>query len=92
DPEKELRPYVASECVGVGGKKGMGHRMVRTSRWKYVLTDTGEEALFDEEADPCELENLAGVETHHATLQQMRGHMKEWMTRVGDTHPAPPGV
>ncbi len=91
DPEKELRPYVASECVGVGGKKGMGHRMVRTSRWKYVLTDTGEEALFDEEADPCELANVAGVETHRATLQQMRGHMKEWMTRVGDTHPAPPG-
>ena len=91
DPQTTLRPYVASECVGVGGKKGMGHRMVRTERWKYVLTDTSEEVLFDENKDPFELANVAGVESSQPILQTMRGYMKEWMARVGDTHQPPPG-
>ncbi len=86
------RPYVASECVGVGGKRGMGHRMVRTERWKYVLTDTNEEALFDEEADPYELVNVAHVEENHSVLRKMRGYMRDWMNRVGDTHQPPAGV
>lgn len=92
DPVKPLRPYVASECVGVGGKKGMGHRMVRTERWKYVLTDANEEALFDEQADPYEMTNMAAAEANQAILRQLRGYMKEWMDRVGDTHQPPPGV
>ncbi|HNR30753.1 MAG TPA: hypothetical protein PKI11_07670 [Candidatus Hydrogenedentes bacterium] len=69
----------------------MGHRMVRTDRWKYVLTDVNEEALFDEEADPFELANMAEVEANRAVLLKLRGYMREWMDRVGDTHERPPG-
>lgn len=90
DPAKSIRSYAASECVGVGGKKGMGHRMVRTGRWKYILTDINEEVLFDEEADPFELENAASNEGNRAVLQQMRAYLREWMDRVGDTHQRPP--
>ena len=90
NPDASLRSYVASECVGVGGKQGMGHRMVRTARWKYILTDENEELLFDEQADPYEMENVAGREGNHEILVQLRGCMREWMARVGDTHRLPP--
>ena len=41
-PRRPVRDYVFSECVGVGGKVGEGHRMVRSKYWKYVLTDSNE--------------------------------------------------
>ena len=72
-------------------KQGMGHRMVRTDRWKYVLTDTNDEALFDEQADPFEMANVAGTEANRPILAQLRGYMTQWMDRVGDTHQRPPG-
>jgi arylsulfatase A-like enzyme len=90
DPTRSFRGYVASECVGIGGKKGTGHRMVRTERWKYMLSGTNEEGLFDEQEDPYELKNLAGHDEVQEVLSQMRGYMKEWMKSVGDTHALPP--
>ena len=90
DPARPLRAYVASESVGVGGKRGMGHRMVRTARWKYILTDANEEVLYDEQEDPFEMANVAADGANRAALLQLRGYMKEWMERVGDTHLAPP--
>lgn len=33
-----------------------------TDRWKYAFFETGLEILFDLQADPCELHNLAGAE------------------------------
>ncbi|MBI4558413.1 MAG: sulfatase [Candidatus Hydrogenedentes bacterium] len=89
-PRRQLRKYVASECVGVGGTLGMGHRMVRTGRWKYVLTDVNDEALFDEGADPYEMNNVAGQESNRRTLSRLRRYMTEWMDRIGDTHERPP--
>jgi arylsulfatase A-like enzyme len=90
NPRCSIHKYVASECVGVGGKPGQGHRMVRTRQWKYVLTDTNEEALFDEDADPYELKNIADLDANRTTRARLRGHMREWMSNIGDTH-QPPG-
>ncbi|MEY3608248.1 MAG: hypothetical protein RLZZ447_1036, partial [Verrucomicrobiota bacterium] len=41
------RQVVHSECVGVGGAAGQGHRMARDQRWKLVLSAVDEEFLFD---------------------------------------------
>lgn len=90
DPKHLLRPYVASECVGVDGLRGTGHRMVRTKRWKYMLSGTNEEALFDQANDPYELTNLVNETEHSKTLAQMREYMLQWMAQVGDTHARPP--
>jgi len=92
DPTRNLREFVASECVGVGGRKGTGHRMVRTTRWKYILTGTNEEAMFDELKDPYELENVVGLEPNRVILSRMRQYMKQWMDRVDDAHARPPNV
>lgn len=90
NPELPVRDYVASECVGVGGSLGMGHRMIRSRQWKYVLTDVNEEALFDEIRDPFEMANLATLPTHRETLESMREAMRTWMKRIGDSHLPPP--
>lgn len=90
DPTHRHREYVVSECVGVGGVAGTGHRMVRTARWKYVLTDVDEEALFDESSDPFEQHNLAGDPQFDATRNLMRDYLREWMDMVGDAHTRPP--
>jgi len=90
NPEKPLREYVASECVGVGGEVGTGHRMIRSKEWKYILTGVNEEALFNEVEDPYEMNNFAESEEHREVLNQMRRWMAEWMDRVGDGHERPP--
>jgi arylsulfatase A-like enzyme len=88
-PVASVRDYVFSECVGVGGKPGMGHRMARTDRWKYVLTDSNDEALFDEAADPYELTNVVADDANKEILMTLRSKLKEWMVLVGDTHVPP---
>lgn len=92
DPSRSFREYLASECVGIGGKQGTGHRMVRTERWKYMLSGTNEEGLFDEREDPYELKNLAGRDEVKGILSQMRDYMRAWMKSVGDTHAPPPAA
>lgn len=89
-PDNPLRDYVASECVGVGGKPGEGHRMIRTARWKYVLTDVNDAYLFDEQADPYEMKNLAALTEHRETLTVMEGFLRQWMDHVIDGHAKPP--
>jgi len=92
NPEKPLRDYVASECVGVGGKPGEGHRMVCTGEWKYILTDTNEEVLYSLVDDPYEMNDVSGEEANRAVLNKLRGFMREWMSEVGDTHAQPKSV
>ncbi len=90
NPNQPVRDFVYSECTGVGGLLGMGHRMVRSKQWKYILTDVSEEALFDEDKDPYEMTNLVSIAEHHKTLAQLRTAIHEWMTRIGDSHHPPP--
>ena len=90
-PDQAVRDYVASECVGVGGKPGEGHRMVCTTRWKYMVSGTNEEALFDLQEDPYETDNVAASEANQPVLNQMREYLVDWMKKTGDTHAPPPG-
>jgi arylsulfatase A-like enzyme len=89
DPKAEVRDAIVSECVGVGGRLGQGHRMVRTDRYKYMLSGDNEEGFFDLRADPFEMRNLAGDAQHAAKLQSHRERMIAWMEQVGDTHKRP---
>ncbi len=91
-PNSAIREYVCSECVGVGGSLGMGHRMVRSKQWKYVLTDVCEEALFDEEKDLYEMINLAALPEHREVLNHLRTVLRGWMNHIGDRHEPPPAT
>lgn len=87
NPSAQIHDYVISESVGVGGELGTGHRMVRTKKWKYILSDVNDEALFDLEYDPYEENNLIKDKNHQEKLLLLRGYFKNWKNLVGDRKP-----
>jgi arylsulfatase A-like enzyme len=58
---------------------------VRSARWAYVRYTDGEEELYDLEADPEQLVNLAGDPAAASALEAMRGRLEALCD------PAPPG-
>lgn len=89
DPTATVREAVVSECIGVGGKLGQGHRMVRTDRFKYMLSGDNDEAFFDLQADPYELKSVVAEARYRAELHDHRRRLAVWMEQVGDTHRRP---
>ena len=71
-------------------------RAVRTSKWKYGVdsvphgTSTPhadqyvEQYLYDLEADPYELTNLAGKPEFADVATEMQGRLKRWMKIAGE--------
>jgi arylsulfatase A-like enzyme len=81
-------------------------RAVRTARWKYSVSAPGkngwdepaadayeEEFLYDLRADPCELTNLVGLESHRVVADRLRslllGRIREVEGREAAIAPAP---
>ena len=65
---------------------------VRTARWKYVRyldTNPHTEQLFDLEADPDELHNLADAPEHQARLLELRARYQHYRKALPDTNPEP---
>jgi len=50
----------------------------------YFATPRPAEELYDTEADPYELENLAADPAHRDTLVRMRAALDEWLERTGE--------
>jgi arylsulfatase A-like enzyme len=81
---KQIREYVVSESVGVGGTLGEGHRMVVTDEWKYILSDTGDEALFNLKEDLYELDNQIEKSEKQSIVSQLKTYLQEWKVLTGD--------
>jgi arylsulfatase A-like enzyme len=75
-------------------------RALRTEKWKYSVvapdadtqSDMGsdhyvEEFLYDLEADPYELTNLIGVESHQGVAARLRQRLIERMVAAGEEAP-----
>ncbi|HUR59024.1 MAG TPA: sulfatase-like hydrolase/transferase [Opitutaceae bacterium] len=78
-------------------------RALRTARWKYAVSVQGpdaarasdqpgwtsyhEEALFDLEADPHELVNLAGLASHESVAAELRTRLLNRMAQAGEPVP-----
>jgi len=52
--------------------------MVCDGRWKYMAFPEGEEALFDLQTDPGELNNLRGSPAHGSKMEEMRQQLREF--------------
>lgn len=76
-------------------------RAVRTQRWKYGVTapdkdgnkDSAsdhyiDEYLYDLRADPYELTNLIGLESHQAVVAVLRERLIRWVAEVEGMEPA----
>lgn len=66
-------------------------RMVRTKDWKFV-TDPGSDdldELYDLNADPWELTNVANDPTNIPVISEMRALLMEWAAATEDYEPVP---
>ena len=85
NPAAVVRDHVITECVGIPENRlGVGHRMVRTDRYKYMLSDADEEAFFDLKNDPYELNNLIDSPELKGEIEKHRKMLRDWMTSVGE--------
>jgi hypothetical protein len=75
-------------------------RAIRTKRWKYSVSapdkhgfkNSGSERyaeafLYDLQADPYELTNLIGLESHREVADRLRGRLIRRMVEVGEPKP-----
>jgi arylsulfatase A-like enzyme len=63
-------------------------RMVRTNRWKLILTPAAEMVqLFDTAADPWEMQDLAADPKSDAIIDDLYARLKRWMEVTGDRFP-----
>ena len=66
------RPYLYGEC----GENSTATRMIREGRYKLIYYPVGNRVqLFDIEDDPCELADLATVESHSEARTRLTGHL-----------------
>jgi arylsulfatase A-like enzyme len=80
----EWREFVAAESYVTG-------RMIRTARHKYIAYKGDPvEQLFDIDADPWEMHNLASAAAHASVLEEHRRLLREWEAQL-DPALVPPG-
>lgn len=94
--EKALREYVVTETefddfdsTPPFEHTGPMGRMVRTSKYKYVVYSEGNlrEQLFDMQNDPGEMVNLAVSSEHSDALNAHRRMLQEWAAETKDDFP-----
>jgi iduronate 2-sulfatase len=83
--------------VGSDGPRFFGYTL-RTPRWRYTEWDEGKKGreLYDHQADPKELKNLAADPAHAKTIeslsQQLRAVAKGTFPPSGQTPELQPGL
>lgn len=83
--------------VGADGPRYFGYTL-RTPRWRYTEWDEGKKGreLYDHDADPRELTNLANKPEHAKTVeelsQQLRAAVKTTFPPSGETPELKPGL
>jgi hypothetical protein len=91
-----MRATVTSD-VGSQGRRYFGYSL-RTPRWRYTEWDEGREGreLYDHDADPRELTNLADVAAHAKTVsdlsQQLRAAVNTTFPPSGQMPELQPGL
>lgn len=58
-------------------------RMARTQKWKFVEEAGGTDELYDLEADPNELANLARSPAHRGVMRELRAVLANWKKSIG---------
>ena len=66
---------------------GLMRRAVVTRRWKYVHDPDDAPELYDLEADPLEMRNLAGDPAHAETVARLHAVGRDWAAAHGDRIP-----
>jgi arylsulfatase A-like enzyme len=59
-------------------------RMIRTTKWKYVIYGVGRRELFNLADDPGEKKNLADAPAYSSQQNKLENQMRDWMKRTND--------
>lgn len=99
-PLVHRKPVEWPEEVFVQISESQVGRAIRTQRWKYAVVapdahakhDAGsdryvEELLYDLEADPYELTNLAGIEAYRSVADELKDRLIARMVEAGEQAP-----
>jgi iduronate 2-sulfatase len=92
-----FKRFGASPAVGDQGQRFFGYSL-RTPRWRYTEWDEGRSGreLYDHEADPREITNLANDSAQADTVaklsQQLRAAVKTTFPPSGETPALRPGL
>ena len=92
-----IKRFGASAATGDGGKGFFGYSL-RTPRWRYTEWAEGAQGreLYDHDADPKELTNLAALPEHAKTVEdlsaQVRAAAKTTFPASGKTPEVEPGM
>lgn len=78
------RKELMCETYGHGYGVTILARMVTDGRWKYVCTEKGLDELYDLQADPYELKNLAVLPEYRQKREEMRTMLKRQQELTGD--------
>ena len=62
-------------------------KMMVKGNWKLVADPYGARELYDLQADPHELRNLADDAAHSGRRQELAGELVRWDMRLGDSLP-----
>ena len=89
---KSLRPIIEGKATKVRDVLYTGYsncqRAIRDDRWKLIrYPRVNVTQLFDLQADPHELNNLADKPEHSAKVAEMTGLLEKEMAAFGDTFP-----
>src|SRR5690606_2894347 len=83
-------PYV--DFVGYRNNSGIMQELLRLhaagglsgAQQLWMADHRPPEELYDTEADPHEVHNLAALPEHRETLLRLRGAVDDWMARIDD--------
>ena len=65
------------------------YRGVRTARYTYAVREAGRWLLFDNTADPFQMNNLANDPAQKSLMESFDAEIKGWITKTGDTFTYP---
>lgn len=63
------------------------YRGVRTKTHTYIVADTGRWLLFDNIADPYQMNNLVGDKSQQALMEKLDVEVEKWLHSVNDQFP-----
>ncbi len=84
-PEVFLNLFNFEKGKGVMDIRHPEGKMIRGKRWKFNYYPKGFEELYDLVNDPNEYTNLAADPGYKAVVDEMKGHLLDWMITATET-------
>lgn len=82
DEDREALVMSVHPFAGYHG--GKAFRGIRTKRYTYVRSADGPWLLYDNESDPYQMKNLAGVVAHADLQKELEGKLQAKLSKTGD--------